>query len=162
MRSIIAGAACLIATTGLAFADEHLEFKTVFTPVEVTVQQAPNVEGQVMRLAKNFGVAYFTDGRIAAQNFVVGSDVNNKSDEWIYHGFSTFTFEDGSSLTASFLGKGDAKGTFSKGEYKILSGTGRYADATGTGSFEKLPAKFKEFFFSGRFDIKTTASQASK
>jgi len=68
-------------------------------------------------------------------------------------GFSTYTFEDGSSISASYWEYKDGK---AHGDYTILSDTGAYANATGTGSFDSVPAKFKGAgLLDGKFVIKT-------
>ena len=51
-------------------------------------------------------------------------------------GYSTYTFDDGSSITASFTG--EVTEGLSHGLYTILSGTGAYANATGAGSFDGI------------------------
>ena len=57
-------------------------------------------------------------------------------------GYSTYTFDDGSTITARF--SADLKPNQpAHGEYKILSGTGIYAGATGTGTMDSIPHQFK-------------------
>jgi hypothetical protein len=156
MRSAMMGAAVLIATSTVAMAaDQHLEFKLVTHPLEATVLQAPNLEGQSISDVKAFGVAFFTDGRIATKDFVISSDTHSGAGP--LHSFSTYTFTDGSSITAKFVGEADYKAGKIHGEYTIISGTGIYANATGTGSFDSLPAKFSKgtYLLAGKFDIKT-------
>jgi hypothetical protein len=70
-------------------------------------------------------------------------------------GYSTYTFEDGSSITASYTG--EFKATGGHGDYTILSGTGLYDKATGTGSFDSVPTKWKDgaVLLNGQFHIKT-------
>jgi hypothetical protein len=151
---ILIGAAAVVATSSIAFAGEQkLEFKLVTRLVNpTTVVEAANIEGQTMIASKAVGVAYFKDGRVASKDFIIALDLRNGSGS--YKGYSTYTFEDGSSITASFTG--ERKGGESHGIYTIVSGTGTYANATGTGSFDSVPTKFKDAtLYDGKFDVKT-------
>ena len=152
LYGILIGAAALL-TSSVAFAGEqHLEFKLVTRWVNPTVLEAANIEGQTMSASKAVGVAYFKDGRVASKDFIVTLDLRNGSGP--YKGYSTYTFEDGSTITASFTG--ERKAGESHGIYTIVSGTGIYANATGTGSFDSVPTKFKDtILYDGKFDVKT-------
>ena len=137
---ILIGAAAIVATSSIAFArEQHLEFKLVVKPVEPKVFEAANIEGQTIMASKSFGVAFFKDGRVAAKDFIVSGELREGSGP--IRGYSTYTFDDGSSIMASFV---DAfKDGMAHGNYTILSGTGIYGNATGTGSFDGVPAGFK-------------------
>jgi hypothetical protein len=78
--------------------------------------------------AKMFGTAFFKDGRIAFKDFVYSHDLMKGSGP--FFGYSTYTFEDGSSLVTRFDGKYEA-GKPLHGDYMILSGTGKYAGREG-------------------------------
>jgi len=105
-----------------------------------------------MMASKAFGVAFFKDGRVAAKDFIFSSETRNGSGP--LRGFSTYTFDDGSSITASFVG--EWKDGKARGDYSILSGTGTFANATGTGSFDSIPASFKGAnLYNGKFVVKT-------
>jgi hypothetical protein len=151
--SRILAVTALVATSTIAFAGEQvLEFKLATRLVNPTVLEAAYIEGQTMMASKAVGVAYFKDGRVASKDFIVTLDLRNGSGP--YKGYSTYTFEDGSSITASFTG--ERKGGESHGIYTIVSGTGIYANATGTGSFDSVPTKFKDWIlYNGKFDVKT-------
>jgi hypothetical protein len=153
---MLVGAAAVVASSSFAFAGEQtLEFKLVVKTLDPLVLQAANVEGQTMTASKAFGVAFFKDGRVAVKDFIGSSETRNGSGPM--RGFSTYTFEDGSSITASYVG--DYKDGKAHGDYTILSGTGAYANATGTGSFDSVPAKFKGAgLLDGKFVIKTPGS----
>jgi hypothetical protein len=154
LSGLLTGATALLVTSTIAFAGEQvLEFKLVTRLVNpTTVVEAANIEGQTMIASKAVGVAYFKDGRVASKDFIIALDLRNGSGS--YKGYSTYTFEDGSSITASFTG--ERKAGESHGIYTIVSGTGTYANATGTGSFDSVPTKFKDaILYNGKFDIKT-------
>jgi hypothetical protein len=137
----------------VAFAGEQvLEFKLVTYRVEPKVLEAPNIEGQTITASKGFGVAYFKDGRVAVEDFIFSTEV--RQDSGPLRGYGTFTFDDGSTITASFTG--EFKEGLANGVYAILSGTGAYANATGTGSFDGIRTGFKGArLHNGKFDVKT-------
>ena len=137
-----------------ALAAEHaLEFKLVVAPVEVKSFEISNVEGQNVSLMKMNGVAFFRDGRVASKNFVFNVDYNKGSGP--FFGYSTYQFEDGSSITARFAGTQRA-GQPAHGEYTVLSGTGAYAGAKGTGTFDAVPHKLTgASLLNGKFSITT-------
>jgi hypothetical protein len=66
------------------------------------VVEAPNIAGQVLSAGKYFGVAYFKDGRVAVKDFISAGDLKNGLGP--VRAYSTYTFEDGSSITASYIG----------------------------------------------------------
>jgi hypothetical protein len=137
---ILIGVAALFAASAAAFAGEQvIEFRYVIHPLEVKTFEAPKIEGQTMVMGKVFGVVAFKDGRVGTKDFIYQAELLNGDGP--IHGFSTYRFEDGSSITASFAG--EIKGGQRHGVYAILSGTGLYANATGTGTFESLPSKLE-------------------
>jgi hypothetical protein len=151
--SFLIGAVSLIVASTAALAGEQvLEFKLVTKVIDPKIVEAANIEGQTMMTSRAFGVAYFKDGRVAAKDFIVSTDLRKGSGS--VRGYSTYTFDDGSSITASFTG--EYKEGRAHGVYTILSGTGSYANATGTGSFDGIPAGFKGAnLYDGKFDVKT-------
>ena len=151
--SFLIGAASLLAASTTALTGEQvLEFKLVTKAIDPKVVQAANIEGQTMSTSNAFGVAFFKDGRVAAKDFVVSTDLRKGSGP--IRGYSTYTFDDGSSITASFTG--EFKDNRAHGVYTVVSGTGAYANATGTGSFDGIPAGFKRAsLYNGKFELKT-------
>ena len=137
-----------------ATAAEHiLEFKLVVRPIDVKSLEAPNIEGQSVTLMKMHGVAFFKDGRVASKEFIFNTDYNKGSGP--FFGYSTYQFEDGSSITARFAGTARA-GQPVHGEYTVVSGTGAYAGAKGTGTFDGVPSKLTGAnLLNGKFTITT-------
>src|SRR5258708_19457777 len=90
-----------VASTALA-GEQVLEFKLVTKPIDYKVTEAANIEGQVVGSGKMFGVAFFKDGRTAVKDFVASADLLKGSGP--IYGYSTYTFEDGSSITARYAG----------------------------------------------------------
>ena len=98
------GLAALFAASAAAFAGEQvIEFRYVIHPLEVKTFEAPNIEGQTMVMGKVFGVVAFKDGRVGTKDFIYQAELLNGDGP--IHGFSTYRFEDGSSITASFAGE---------------------------------------------------------
>ena len=129
-------------------AEKMLEFMLVTKGIDVRPIEVANVENQTVGQGRFFGVATFKDGRIAVKDFVFDFDYNKGAGP--FYGYSTYTFDDGSSITARFSGE-TKPNQVTHGEYRILSGTGAYAGATGTGSFDRIQSQFKGV---GLFNVK--------
>lgn len=145
------------AASGLGSAamagEQQLEFRLVTIPVEAKNLEPPNFDGQNVMLLKARGVAYFKDGRVAAKDFVHSADLNKGSGP--FYGYSTYTFDDGSTLTARYAGTLRA-GQPMRGDYTVVSGTGVFAGVKGTGTFDAVPHKLTGAnLFNGRFTITT-------
>jgi hypothetical protein len=121
-------------------AEKTLDFQLVTKLTDPRVIEAPNVPNQMLTQSKAFGVGIFKDGRIAVKDFVAVSDLNKGVGPM--YGYSTYTFDDGSTITAHFTAEFKANQPV-HGEYKILSGTGTYMGATGTGTMDSVPNQFK-------------------
>jgi hypothetical protein len=149
--ALLAVLACAVQP---ALAGEHnLEFKLITKALDPRVVEPPNVPGQTVILNKMMGTAYFKDGRVATKDFVFSADFNKGSGP--FYGYSTYQFEDGSTLTARYAGTAVA-GQPLHGEYTVISGTGLYASATGSGSFDATPHKLTgASLYNGKFRILT-------
>jgi hypothetical protein len=121
-------------------AEKTLDFQLVTKLTDPRAIEAPNVPNQMITQSKAFGVGIFKDGRIAVKDFVAVSDLNKGVGSM--YGYSTYTFDDGSTITAHFTADFKANQPV-HGEYKILSGTGTYTGATGTGTMDSVPNQFK-------------------
>jgi hypothetical protein len=136
------------ATLGLSFlahtatvqAEEQiLKFKLVVQHIG-TPSELPEIGGHKVSAGEHMGVATFEDGRIAYKRFVSVSD--GMTDAGTYKGYSTYTFQDGDSLTLSYTGGWDANSD--RGDYQLISGTGKFKGATGTGSFKAVDEPWNE------------------
>ena len=156
-------AIALLASTALpvvAHAGEQtLDFKFVVKPVDVKAVQAPNIEGRQLAVGSWFGVAFFKDGRVAIKDFVDTSDLLKGLGP--VKGYSTYTFEDGSSITASYIGE---RPPGHMATITILSGTGMYDKATGTGTWDAVPTKWTDgaVLLNGSFHVKTPDKGATQ
>lgn len=143
--------ATLLSSSHLAIAAEPLElkFRLVTHPLSEPVD-IPAIGGHQLVLKHYTGVAVFEDGRIAHKDFVDVSD--ETPDKGDFKGYSTYTFENGDSLTLSYVGDWDDQGA--RGTYELLSGTGAYAGATGTGSFQSADEPWDEAsLFTGSIQV---------
>ncbi|NIR27768.1 MAG: hypothetical protein GWN84_00185 [Gammaproteobacteria bacterium] len=115
-------------------AEETLKYRLITRNIDMKVVEASQTEGQVLGLATAHGVAIFEDGQIANKKYTFAFDYSKGVGT--FHGYSTYTFQDGSSITARFEGDETARGegTVVKGVYTISSGTSKYAGAKGTQS----------------------------
>ena len=94
----------LLGGPSIAVAGEKvLEFMLVTKAIDVRAIDVANVENQSIAQGRFFGVATFKDGRIAVKDFVYDFDSNKGAGP--FYGYSTYTFDDGSSITARFTGE---------------------------------------------------------
>jgi hypothetical protein len=128
---MIALAALLGAAPAADAAEVTLSFRLVTAKTSSTVLPVTNGGGRKIAAHDAVGVAVFEDGRLALKRFVYTEDATGTEGD--AHGYSTYTFENGDSFTASFDAHWGAEGL--QGTYQVLSGTGAYEGATGTGSF---------------------------
>lgn len=124
-----------------AAGQKTLEFKLIVQTTDWHSIDVPNVTNQAIGQGHAFGVAIFKDGRIGVKDFAFSTDYNKNGTSTSY-GYSTYTFDDGSSITARFSDEA-VPNKPEHGVYKILSGTGAYAGATGSGTYDSVKSPFK-------------------
>lgn len=150
-------AAALVASAGTAVAKEEvLKFRLVTQQVGAPVE-LPEIGGHKFVVGRYMGVAVFEDGRIAHKTFVDASD--DTAEAGTFKGYSTYTFENGESLTLSYTGGWDGNG--GRGDYRLISGTGAYEGATGTGTFASVEESWDDaYLFEGslRLEVAEVAS----
>ncbi|WP_159712656.1 hypothetical protein [Geminicoccus flavidas] len=119
--------------------EQTLRYKLVVQPAGKPATM-PEIGGHTATVGEYMGVAVFEDGRIAHKRFVDISDDTATGGN--FKGYSTYTFENGDSLTFSYTGEWNDQGL--TGAYTLLSGTGQYANATGTGSFKGVDEPWEQ------------------
>lgn len=146
-----AAAVLMVTGTGAVLADGHeLTFQLVVHSIDMKVVEAPDAKGHILGTGNFKGVAVFADGDIADKTFVFSFDETDGVGTG--HGYSTYTFVDGSSITARFddVSGGDSPG----GDYEVLSGTGRFEGATGTGWYKAADHPWDgASFYDGAFSL---------
>lgn len=128
---LIAAGCCLAAVQSAAADDETIGFRLITHPIETTTLMAPELEGHVIGIMDAKGSAVFDDGRMADKTFVYSFDLDKGIGSG--HGYSVYSFVDGSSISARFDTTVNADGVL--GIYTVLGGTGIYDGVSGTGSF---------------------------
>ena len=109
-------------------AEQVIEFRYVIHPLEVKTFEAPKIEGQTMVMGKVFGVVAFKDGRVGTKDFIYQAELLNGNGP--IHGFSTYRFEDGSSITAA-----------SPARLRAASGTGSMRSCRAPASMQMPPVQ---------------------
>lgn len=156
MVGLCVGALIGAVATGAVAEDQTLEFRLVTHGINLNVIPATETEGHVLGVGKMRGVAVFDDGRLADKVYSVSFDYTEG--EGTCHGYSTYTFEDGSTIASSFecTSAADAGGgRVIKGTYSDLTGTGQYEGVSGTGSFESRTVSWEPgaTLFDGEFKL---------
>lgn len=157
-------ALALVALASISSADaaeKILKFRLVTYAVNVSVVPATATEGHVLGSGEMRGVAVFEDGRLADKAYTVAFDYTNGAGP--FHGYATYTFEDGSSISARFDGKsvpGDS-GRIISGDYTELVGTGDFEGVDGRGTFTSRPAALGKgaTLYDGSFTLKMPQAQ---
>ena len=89
-------------------AEETLKFRLIVMTVNETSADAPNIEGHSVSAGTFTGIAVLKDGRITHKEFVDITD--NRGAEGSFPGYSTYTFENGDSLSLRYTGGWGAEG----------------------------------------------------
>ncbi len=150
-------AVCLALLVGMALTnaqarEQSLKFRlVVHDDAAMKVVEAPDGDGHRLGSGSQYGTATFEDGRIAAKYFVFSFEETKAGSQYI--GYSTYTFEDGSSITARFDDTTGADGV-TNGKYTVLGGSGEYDGAKGSGWYQSVKNAWpKSWLFNGGFDL---------
>lgn len=147
IRAFALPAALLTSAPALA-GDVTLEFDFATTTIDTLSHQISEGEDGVIKAGKALGYATFGDGRTAVKKYVyvMGGGAPTV-------GISSYIFENGDAITASFvLGAGDNGPV---GKYTVISGEGAYEGATGDGEFSLTGAWAGSLAWKGSFHLTT-------
>lgn len=141
----------LLSTMVTASAGElTLKFRLITHNIDVNVVEAPDSEGHVIGAASAKGSAVFEDGRFADKTYVYSFDMTKGVGSG--HGYSVYSFVDGSGITVSFDYVANADGV--RGDYVVLAGAGEYAGAEGSGWFESVEVPWQgASLYNGAFEL---------
>lgn len=119
-----------------ARADETLKYRSVTHVTNVQTIDAGDVDGHLLGVNRQSGIASFPDGSVATTYGTVLTDFIKGSGPAIVS-YNNVTFEDGSILWIKTAAAVVAEGNKSivKGTLTVVGGKGRYAGASGDGIF---------------------------
>jgi len=95
-----------------------LNFRFVTFDTDFATQSIGTADDLTFDAVKSVGAAIFNDGRVATKKYVWVSS----SADWVSHGRSAYTFENGDTIVARFVSQPVGEGFV--GEYEVMSGTG--------------------------------------
>jgi hypothetical protein len=119
-----------------ARADETLKYRSFTHVTNVQTIDAGDVDGHLLGVNRQSGIASFPDGSVATTYFTALTDYVKGSGPAIVS-YANVTFEDGSVLWIKTAAAVVAEGNKSivKGTLTVVGGKGRYAGASGDGTF---------------------------
>ena len=134
--ALIAAALFSVGAARDARADETLKFRSFTHVTNVQTIDVGDVDGHVMGVNRQSGIASFADGSVATTYFTSFTDYIKGSGPAPVAYFNV-TFEDGSVLWLKTAATVVAEGNKSlvKGTLTVVGGKGRYAGASGDGTF---------------------------
>jgi hypothetical protein len=127
---------CLYAASN-AWADETLKYRQFTHATNVQTIEVGDVDGHLLGVNRQSGIASFPDGSVATAYFTVLTDYVKGSGTALV-AYLNITFEDGSVLWLKGTNKTVAEGNksiISNETVTVIGGKGRYAGATGDGTF---------------------------
>jgi hypothetical protein len=136
MATLTAVSLCCLAGTRNARADETLTYRSHTHVTNVQTVDVGDVDGHLMGVNHQSGIASFPDGSVATTYFTAFTDFI-KGTGPAPVSYNNLTFEDGSVLWLKTSAAVVAEGAKSmvKGTLTVIGGKGRYAGATGDGTF---------------------------
>jgi len=126
---------CLGAASN-ARSDETLKYRLFTHATNVQTIDVGDVDGHLLGVNRQSGIASFPDGSVATAYFTALTDYVKGSGTALVN-YINVTFEDGSVLWTKGTNRTVAEGSksFFDGTLTVIGGKGRYAGATGDGTF---------------------------
>jgi hypothetical protein len=126
---------CLCATSS-SWADETLKYRQFTHATNVQTIDVGDVDGHLLGVNRQSGIASFPDGSVATAYFTALTDYVKGTGIALVV-YTNVTFGDGSELWTKGTNTTVAEGNKSifKGTLTVIGGKGRYAGATGDGTF---------------------------
>jgi hypothetical protein len=126
---------CLCAASS-AWADETLKYRQFTHATNVQTIDVGDVDGHLLGVNRQSGIASFPDGPVASAYFTALTDYVKGSGTALVV-YTNVTFEDDSVLWIKGTNSTVAEGNKSiiKGTLTVIGGKGRYAGAIGDGTF---------------------------
>jgi hypothetical protein len=117
-----------------ALADETLKFRSIQHAISAQSQEVGDVDGHVLGVGRNSGLASFPDGTVGTSYTVATTDYIKGAGT--FSGYYNLTLNDGSVLWLKGDGTTTVNGTTSlfKGTVTVLGGKGRFQGAKGDGT----------------------------
>ncbi len=116
-------------------AEQTLGYHLVVHVTDLQSLPVPGQPGHEVGIAAFDGIAIFDDGRLA--NHAYAGSFDFVGGEGTFRGYALWTFEDGSTLSSSYVGeaKATADGISLEGTHSDIAGTGAFEGASGQGHF---------------------------
>ena len=136
MLTLSTGALLCLCAASNAWADETLKYRQFTHATNVQTIDVGDVDGHLLGVNRQSGIASFPDGSVATAYFTALTDYVKGSGIAPVN-YTNVTFEDGSVLWIKGTNTTVAEGNKSiiKGTLTLIGGKGRYAGATGDGTF---------------------------
>ena len=136
---VIIGALIALNGASTVKADQTLKFRIVAHVASVQIDNVGDVEGHVLLVARQEGIAFLDDGSIAGATLTATSDYTKGAGTFL--AYWNLTMNDGSTLYWKWPGTATVDGTtttFPESPVTIVTGTGQFAGAKGDGTMKGI------------------------
>jgi hypothetical protein len=135
MVKLTAAALLCLVVSSSAQADEMLKFRIITHVTNAQTIEVGDVEGHLIGINRQSGIATFPDGSTATTFFTSSTDYTKGAGP--VAGYMNVTFDEGTALWLRLAATTAVDGTRSvfKGTFDVIGGKGKYSGATGDGSY---------------------------